>query len=90
VDLVDEDPHPSVLWRLKYEQQVQKSRDPGPDSAKNSVWTIVFPTPSTDLAFDETILDTVKDAWQKVMGQDAKDFLVFEDRNPVDEEDDEE
>ena len=89
LDLVGESPSPRSLWTLKYEQPDQaitvSSDVGGPDN------TIVFPAPSSDLVFDESILERVKAAWQKIMGPDfrSEDFLVFEDRNPVGDDDDE-
>ena len=44
---------------------------------------IVFPVPSLDLSFDDSIIDTVKSAWEKIMGSeigDATDFMQFENR----------
>jgi hypothetical protein len=77
-DLVDEEPPPASLWTLKYEQHESSAV---PEAASGI--SVVLPTPSSDLAFDETILAHVKEAWQKIMGAAAEeqDFLVFEDRN---------
>jgi len=33
-----------------------------------------------DHAFDDLILDNVKEVWQKIAGDDAGEFLVFQDR----------
>jgi hypothetical protein len=46
-----------------------------------------FPPPSTDLAFDDTVFDRVKDVWQKIMGGDVGEFLVFQDREIYDDDD---
>jgi hypothetical protein len=40
--------------------------------------------------FDESILDSVKTQWKDIVGDDGGDFLVFEDRNPVGDGEDEE
>jgi hypothetical protein len=39
-----------------------------------------------DLAFDDTVLDNVKNVWQKISGDDAGEFLVFQDREAYDED----
>jgi hypothetical protein len=41
-----------------------------------------------DLAFDDSILDNVREVWQKITGDDAREFLVFQDRE-VEADDDE-
>jgi hypothetical protein len=40
-----------------------------------------FPAPSLDLSFDDALIDTVKDVWKMIMGDQAPDnFMNFEDR----------
>jgi hypothetical protein len=40
-----------------------------------------FPPPSLDLAFDDALIDTAKEAWKIIMGDQASDdFMKFEDR----------
>lgn len=39
-----------------------------------------------DLAFDDKILDDVKEVWQKIVGEDAGEFLVFQDREQYDDD----
>jgi len=80
---------PQVLWSLRYQQcspehpstdsdQVIDSREDG---------FVRLPSAPLDLVFDEAILDTVKSAWERILGGDAQDFLVFEDRNGMGEDD---
>lgn len=81
---------PVILWCLKYEQQGPGADHSGSDPKTNAEdGTVIFPSPSLDLAFDEAVLDAVKEAWQRIIGPEAKDFLVFEERNPVGDEDEE-
>lgn len=49
---------------------------------------ICIPPVSLDHAFDDTLLDVVKEAWKIVMGEEAndEDFMQFEDREGADEE----
>jgi hypothetical protein len=45
---------------------------------------------SLDLVFDESVLDLVKAQWRDIVGENGGDFLAFEDRNPVGDDEDEE
>jgi Rab proteins geranylgeranyltransferase component A len=49
---------------------------------------MIFPPPSVDLAFDDSILDSVKEMWKRIMGDevDEEDFLKFDQRGLGDEE----
>jgi len=74
-----EQPKPAVLWTLTYEQKTdapaaQVVQDP------DRPHVLHFQGPSLDSVFDETILDSVKDAWQKITGNDPSEFLVLADR----------
>lgn len=78
---------PKQLYTLHYEQSQSA---PG---LKTSEDTLTLPSPRTSLAFDDTTLDTVREAWgilwDKFGGgeEERGEFMVFEDRQP--EEDDE-
>lgn len=79
-----------VLWSLKYQQQ---SDFPtlAPEAEGESEMDphiMCFPDPPLDLAFDDIILDHVKDAWQRIVGNavNQDEFLKFEDREAVDED----
>lgn len=79
-----------VLWSMRYQQRSQwstavsqdhtsrASARPDPLVLKN---TMVFPSPTLDLAFDDSILEQVQEAWQKITAADPEsDFMIFEDR----------
>lgn len=74
---VDVTPVPPVLWSAKYQQQPSSGRDVLPSGPGN---ILRFPPPPMDLAFDDALLDNVRNVWEKVAGQDGGDFLVFQDR----------
>ncbi|KAF2745800.1 hypothetical protein M011DRAFT_405435 [Sporormia fimetaria CBS 119925] len=81
---VKESPSPAALWSLRYEH--------GSDSSDDTVsqppnHVLRFARPSLDLAFDDSALDRVKDVWQRIVGAGTDEFLVFEDREPVGDED---
>lgn len=48
---------------------------------------LIFPQRNHDIAFDDTILDSVKAAWEKILGERSAeyDFLRFEERRDDDE-----
>ncbi|KAF2177181.1 hypothetical protein K469DRAFT_378932 [Zopfia rhizophila CBS 207.26] len=75
---VDISPPPTVLWSAQYEQRYSAANSSLPPSSSEHV--LKFPPSSVDLAFDDSILDQVKSVWQKIMGDDAGEFLVFKDR----------
>lgn len=49
---------------------------------------VIFPDRTHDLAFDDSILDNVKAAWETVLGERSAeyDFLRFEERREEEEE----
>ncbi|KAE9970369.1 hypothetical protein BLS_004951 [Venturia inaequalis] len=87
IQSVGEPEKPHILWQLQYQQRCDISSAPDDVGEGKS---ISLPVSSADLAFDETILDSVKAAWQKITGGQPQEFLVFEDRNPVGDDDDDE
>ncbi|KAF2465886.1 rab geranylgeranyl transferase escort protein-like protein [Lindgomyces ingoldianus] len=81
---VDVTPAPNVLWTLQYEQH------PRPLISLLALDPDERPLDLlTDLAFDDSVLDHVKGIWQQIMGDSAGDFLVFEDREANQGDDDE-
>lgn len=87
IQSVEEPEKPQILWQLQYQQRCDIP--PSSDNIDEEK-SITLPASSVDLAFDETILDSVKAAWQRITGDQPQDFLVFEDRNPVGDDDDDE
>lgn len=79
---VEVDPAPTVLWSLQYEQRPSSGSELLPSGAQ----ILSFPPPSLDLAFDDTILEHVKEVWQKLLGDEGGEFLVFQDREVYDDE----
>jgi hypothetical protein len=81
-------PDSKILWSLRY---TQLGRAVGGDTQPANVVSgnvIQFPAPSLDLAFDESTLDLVRDAWTLVMGDEAspEEFMKFEDRENYDDD----
>jgi Rab proteins geranylgeranyltransferase component A len=81
---VEVTPTPSILWSLEYGQQSISATDVLSNISDDRV--LRFSNTAFDLAFDDVILDNVKDVWQKILGGDAGDFLVFEDREANDDD----
>ncbi|KAJ0424279.1 GDP dissociation inhibitor [Aspergillus carlsbadensis] len=80
-------PDARVLWSLRY---TQLGRAVEGDTPANIVSgnLVRFPPPSLDLAFDDSVIDLVKDAWIRIMGDEAFSghFMKFEDRESYDDE----
>lgn len=85
--LRDGDGAPKCLYQLYYQQ----SR--GLAAMKTDGNTLHLPAPSLSLAFDDSTLESVREAWKVVMGPAAGDseteYMVFADREPADDYDDE-
>ena len=81
---VDVSPKPSVLWSVQYQQQASSGPETIPSEDNDHV--LRFPPSSLDLAFDDSVFDNVKDVWEKIVGDDAGDFLVFQDREVYDDD----
>ncbi|KAI2468162.1 GDP dissociation inhibitor [Annulohypoxylon bovei var. microspora] len=78
-------PESTCLYKLQYEQSVSP-REPS-RATRGSTSTFAFPSPSLGLAFDDGCLDTVKDAWKLVVGDDCtEEYMVFEDREGADDD----
>ncbi|KAL4757939.1 putative Rab geranylgeranyl transferase escort protein [Aspergillus foveolatus] len=81
-------PNARVLWSLRYTQLGRAVK--GDTRPANVVLdnVIRFPAPSLDLAFDDSTIDLVKDAWSVIMGDEASpdDFMKFEEREDYDDE----
>lgn len=78
---------PVCLYKLQYEQSLS-SREPT-STTRGGVTTFAFPSPSLDLAFDDSCLESVKDAWKVVVRDDTPEdaYMVFEDREGVGDDD---
>lgn len=84
------DEHPIVLWSMTFTLNVATKSNPQnlyltKDPEKR---VVIFPDTTHDIAFDDTILDNVKAAWETVLGDRAAefDFLRFEERRDEGEE----
>ena len=77
-------PHPTTLYSVQYEQSA--SSPPSVLSSIQDERILRFPTSALDLAFDDESIHDVKDIWRRIVGdgEDAGDFLVFEDRESYD------
>lgn len=80
------DQTPKCLYQLYYEQASSQSEP----SIEGQVFT--FPPPSVSLAFDDSTLEPVHQAWKMAMGAAAEDqeaeYMTFPDREGVGDNDD--
>ncbi|OIW31400.1 hypothetical protein CONLIGDRAFT_595767 [Coniochaeta ligniaria NRRL 30616] len=85
--LRDGDEAPKCLYQLRYKQ----SR--GLTSVKTDGNMVQLPAPSLSLAFDDSTLQSVHEAWRVTMGSASQepetDYMIFADREPADDYDDE-
>ncbi|KAE8350923.1 GDP dissociation inhibitor [Aspergillus coremiiformis] len=87
---LDADPNVKVLWSLRYTQLGLSSSGVAPSKLEPTSSNILcFPPPSLDLAFDDAMIDQVRDAWQLIVGDEAHkhEFMSFEDREGANDED---
>ena len=84
LETVGEQPSPRALWTLQYQQRAPIS--PSTRSG-DSDGIIALPPLSQDLALEDSVLDSVKEAWQKTTGAGEGDFMSFEAREGIEDED---
>ncbi|AEO65293.1 uncharacterized protein THITE_2086774 [Thermothielavioides terrestris NRRL 8126] len=82
---VPEDRVPKVLFKLQYDQL-----DGGSESLGSHGPVFTFPTRSSPLSFDDSVLEPVREVWKKMMGDAAveAEYMVFEDREGAVDDDD--
>lgn len=79
----DETPAGKPLYRLSYEHSGVKQ----PSFATQGKTGIFSPLP-LDLAFNDSTLAPVEQAWKFIVGETDEEYMVFEDREGVNDEDD--
>jgi hypothetical protein len=83
---VDVSPPANVLWSTQYQQRPTSGTETLPSAANDHI--LRFSPPPADIAFDDAIFDRVKVVWERIMGDAAGEFLVFQDREAYDDDDD--
>ena len=83
--LHDEPSTPEVLWQLRYGRLAASGSDSGA-SLTGDGNVLHFSDPTLDLAFDDRVLEQVRDAWQKITGE-RDGFMMFEERGESGEDD---
>ena len=81
LSLVEETIKPKILWNLRYSQRestVWKLLDE--TGAQSSGAVIRLPPLSSNLAFDDSILEHVRKAWQRITNS-VEGFMQFDDRH---------
>lgn len=80
-----------MLWSLRYEQRFgvpsSVATNAGPDRIMK------FAEGDLDLSFDDSVVDQVKEAWRRIMGDaavEAGEFMQFQDRQAEAGDEDEE
>ena len=85
--VVDMQPTPTILWSIQYKQHSGAAHhlQSPPVSERSSAGEQIleFSPSSLDLAFDDSMLGEVKELWLKILGDEAGEFMVFEDREGI-------
>ena len=72
--------HAQVLWQLHYEQRCEAGPQSGVDDSGDTTNNGILYLPhsnETDLAFDDSLLQGVRAAWQRISGQ-VDGFMQFD------------
>jgi Rab proteins geranylgeranyltransferase component A len=80
---------PEVLWTMTYRSKGRSiDSQAGPIQSLMSGRVMIFPPPSIDLAFDDSILESVREMWKQIMGDEIEhaEFLRFEERRAGDDD----
>lgn len=82
---------PTVLWSMRFTQVGtlnDASTSPALYKSTKSDQILYFAPPSLDLAFDDSIVESVRECWKAVLGEEAQDdtFMTFEDRETYDDD----
>jgi len=80
----DVTPCPTLLWSIQYEQRADTEIVVLPTHASDHA--LLFPPVPLDLASVDSVLDHVKGAWRRIMGDEDGEFLVFADRETYDDD----
>ncbi|KAK4892723.1 Rab proteins geranylgeranyltransferase component A [Elasticomyces elasticus] len=83
LESVSDQPRPSILWQMHYRHHVQVDKGTESDSDKP---TLVLPPLSTDIVFEDEVLESVRVMWQKITGDSAESFMKFEAREGAEDE----
>ncbi|KAK8168984.1 GDP dissociation inhibitor-domain-containing protein [Phyllosticta citrichinensis] len=92
----EEDPMPSCLWSMKFEQRGQSNPLFGganvDTAATEHANVLAFPqTGAVDLQFDDGVVERVRTVWEKILGDDADaeedGFMKFEEREGLGDDD---
>lgn len=80
---INTEPTSTILWSLRYKQHTRIRphwQSVSRENPSTSRQILEFSPSPPDLAFDDSTLDEVKESWQKILGDEAGEFMVFDDR----------
>lgn len=90
---VPEDPKPDILWSLHYSQTGPLTTDQnGPKiDPLNDPRIMLLHDLNPGLALEDSVLNNVKAVWEQIVGEETGGgFMMFEDRDGVEEDEQEE
>ena len=89
LNAVQEEQIPTVLWSLSYDQSSTADAYGTSPGSQSDVWrrdrVVRLPPVSLGPSFDDHIIETVRDTWLSIMGNEADEapFMAFEDREEM-------
>ena len=90
INTSDEPASATVLWSMSYTSNSRpaSAKPDVPYRQDKSGRIMAFPPLAHDLAFDDTILDSVKAIWSRAMGSGVSpnEFMKFDDRRDANED----
>ncbi|KAK0924528.1 Rab proteins geranylgeranyltransferase component A [Friedmanniomyces endolithicus] len=78
-----ERPKPEVLWRMQYRHHAEAEQPRNTTTSEN---VVTLQPLSTDIVLEDDVLTSAEQAWRKIMGDGAAEFMKFESREGVDED----
>ncbi|EED19368.1 Rab geranylgeranyl transferase escort protein, putative [Talaromyces stipitatus ATCC 10500] len=88
---IEETDKPAVLWSLRFTQIGTLDSTQGSPvlyKSTKSDQILYFAPPSLDLAFDDRVVESVRECWKAILDEEAQDdmFMKFEDRETYDDD----
>ncbi|KAK1058655.1 Rab proteins geranylgeranyltransferase component A [Friedmanniomyces endolithicus] len=83
LESVGERPKPEVLWRMQYRHHAEAEQPRNTTTSEN---VVMLQPLQTDIVLENDVLKDVEEAWRKIMGDGAAEFMKFESREGVDED----
>jgi Rab proteins geranylgeranyltransferase component A len=81
---IDEQPKPHVLWKMQYQQ---RAYSPAGNPYNAEAGILELPTLTDGIVLHDHVLDAVKEVWRKITGEAEENFMKFEARDGIVDDD---